>query len=779
MLFLTLLFLFWESSRILTSAAGWVDQTVDGTAEYSMHPLANYRLDAWVDESGDFLGISTMGYGILNAIANMIFWIAKTLSYFFGWVLEQAYTVDFIGEMIDLISVNIQKIAGVDQNGFRATGLLPALAPILILLAGVYLIWVGAIKQQVVKAASNLAAFILVFILGMGAVAYSGSYLNMINDFQRGLNQEIMDISAQIVNDGDSSVSQMRDNLFIVMVKTPYLLFQYGTSNIDEIGEDRVEELLSAEPGSEERQNIVKVEVEERQNNSMKAENLGERVGMTLVVLVVDLIVGVCVMILSALMIMGQVLFVLYTSFFPVALTFSLFPSSGERLRRLLNKCMETIMIRPGITIILTLVFSLSMVCYNLSSGSSFFWMMFLQAVIYITAVYKCKELLGFVQIGGGQGTESPKVPFARMMMLSRMMQRKHRRKEPDNKDKHKEPDSRDKRSSGWSFFGSRSGKGTPGSAGGGGSSGMPVPPYHVAGFLNSVPRSLGTAETPGLPGPGSGSVKGTPGSSGGGGSTGATGSSSPGSGKGTQRRPGGGGSTGATGTSSSGSGKGTQRRPGGGGSTGATGTSSSGSGKGTQRRPGGSGSTGATGSSSSGSGNETQRRPGGGGSTGATGTSSSGSGNETQRRPGGGGSTGATGTSSSGSGKGTQRRPGGGGSTGATGASSSGSGNGSQRRPGVPANKNVKGQTAQRGPENRQNEKAEGKRAGTSKKDSIYKAENTYERGGGRGAFDKTDKSRSFKNIEQRNYDFDELERQLTNADLGQLSDQDRKETE
>ena len=318
MLFLTLLFLFWESSRILTSAAGWVDQTVDGTAEYSMHPLANYRLDAWVDESGDFLGISTMGYGILNAIANMIFWIAKTLSYFFGWVLEQAYTVDFIGEMIDLISVNIQKIAGVDQNGFRATGLLPALAPILILLAGVYLIWVGAIKQQVVKAASNLAAFILVFILGMGAVAYSGSYLNMINDFQRGLNQEIMDISAQIVNDGDSSVSQMRDNLFIVMVKTPYLLFQYGTSNIDEIGEDRVEELLSAEPGSEERQNIVKVEVEERQNNSMKAENLGERVGMTLVVLVVDLIVGVCVMILSALMIMGQVLFVLYTSFFPL-----------------------------------------------------------------------------------------------------------------------------------------------------------------------------------------------------------------------------------------------------------------------------------------------------------------------------------------------------------------------------------------------------------------------------------------------------------------------------
>ncbi|HJD45826.1 MAG TPA: hypothetical protein H9909_03180 [Candidatus Mediterraneibacter norfolkensis] len=585
-----------------------------------------------------------MGYGILNAIANMIFWIAKTLSYFFGWVLEQAYTVDFIGEMIDLISVNIQKIAGVDQNGFRATGLLPALAPILILLAGVYLIWVGAIKQQVAKAASNLAAFILVFILGMGAVAYSGSYLNMINDFQRGLNQEIMDISAQIVNDGDSSVSQMRDNLFIVMVKTPYLLFQYGTSNIDEIGEDRVEELLSAEPGSEERANLVKVEVEERQNNAMKAENLGERVGMTLVVLVVDLIVGVCVMILSALMIMGQVLFVLYTSFFPVALTFSLFPSSGERLKRLLNKCMETIMIRPGITIILTLVFSLSMVCYNLSSGSSFLWMMFLQAVIYITAVYKCKELLGFVQIGGGQGTESPKVPFARMMMLTRMMQRKHGRKEPDNKhgrkepdNKHrrKEPDNKDKKSSGWSFFGSRSGNGTPGSSGGGGSSGIPVPPYHVAGFLNSIPRSLGTAGTPGLPGPGSGSGNGTPGSSGGGGSPGATGSSS------------------------------------------------------------------------------------------------------------------------------------------------SGSGNDSQRRPGVPVNKNVKGQTAQRRPENRQNEKAEGKRAGTPKKDSIYKAENTYERGGGRGAFEKTDKSRSFRNIEQRNYNFDELERQLTNADLGQLSDQEGKETE
>lgn len=389
-------------------AAAWVEQTVDQKSEYSKFPLENYALDI----SGDGGFLSDVGMNIMNFLANALFSIGNLLSYFCGWVMEEAYKVDFIGSAINSIAQNIHIIAGVDARGFRSHGLLPSLAPLLILLAGGYFVWVGVFRRKTAQAAVNLAAFVMIFVLGMGVIAYAGSYMTMINNFQQEFNAEIMEISSMITlgeseEEESDMVGQMRDNLFLIMVKNPYLMFQYGTSDVETIGKERVEELLGLEPGSDERQEIVDDEVKELENAYMGAGHLAERFGMCLVVLLVNLVIGGCVLLFAAMLIMAQVLFVLYMSFFPVALIFSMFPNSGNRLSKILGQCLNTILMRPVISLILTVVFSISMLCYQLGGTSNYLWAMFLQGVTFVVAFLKTGEFLGYMQIGNQRSERS------------------------------------------------------------------------------------------------------------------------------------------------------------------------------------------------------------------------------------------------------------------------------------------------------------------------------------------------------------------------------------
>lgn len=388
-------------------SAAWVEQTIDQQSEYSKFPLENYALDI----SGDGGFLSDVGMSIMNFLANALFWISNMLSYFCGWVMGEAYQLDFLGSAIDSIAQNIHIIAGVDARGFRSHGLLPSLAPLLILLAGGYFVWVGVFRRKTAQAAVNLASFVMIFVLGMGVIAYAGGYMTMINNFQREFNAEVMEVSSMITlggseEEGTDMVDQMRDNLFLIMVRNPYLMFQYGTSDEETIGTERVEELLRLEPGSEERQEIVDEEVEDLENAYMGSGHLAERFGMCLVVLLVNLVIGGSVLLFAAMLIMAQVLFVLYMSFFPVALVFSMFPNSGNRLRKILGQCLNTILMRPAISLILTVVLSISMLCYRLGGASNYLWAAFLQGVTFIVAFWKTGEFLGYMQIGNQQQSD-------------------------------------------------------------------------------------------------------------------------------------------------------------------------------------------------------------------------------------------------------------------------------------------------------------------------------------------------------------------------------------
>ena len=109
-------------------ATGLVDDTINAENLYSKYPLSNYQLDFFVDNSWSWLpwnwldGIGkSVQYG-LYCITNFVWTISLYLSNATGYVVQEAYKLDFINDMADSIGKSIQTLAGVTQNGFSSTG---------------------------------------------------------------------------------------------------------------------------------------------------------------------------------------------------------------------------------------------------------------------------------------------------------------------------------------------------------------------------------------------------------------------------------------------------------------------------------------------------------------------------------------------------------------------------------------------------------------------------------------------------------------------------------
>ena len=107
-------------------ATGLVDDTINAENLYSKYPLSNYQLDFYVDNSWSWLpwnwldGIGkSVQYG-LYCITNFVWTISLYLSNATGYVVQEAYKLDFINDMADSIGKSIQTLAGVTRTVFPA-----------------------------------------------------------------------------------------------------------------------------------------------------------------------------------------------------------------------------------------------------------------------------------------------------------------------------------------------------------------------------------------------------------------------------------------------------------------------------------------------------------------------------------------------------------------------------------------------------------------------------------------------------------------------------------
>lgn len=386
-------------------AAGLVDNTVSDANTYSKYPLENYQLDFYVDSSWDWLpwnwldGIGkSIQYG-LYAITNFVWTVSLYISNATGYVVQEAYKLDFISDTASSIGKNIQTLAGVTSNGFSSEGFYVGFLLILILVMGIYVAYTGLLKRETTKAIHAVINFLVVFILSASFIAYAPNYISKINDFSADISSSALSLGTKIVlpdsnSKGKDSVDLIRDSLFSIQVKQPWLLLQYGESDIETLGSDRVESLLSANPDTDDREDVVIEEIEDKDNAYLSVTKTMPRLGMVVFLFIFNIGISAFVFLLTGMMIFSQVLFIIYAMFLPISFVLSMIPTYEGMAKKALTKLFNTVMMRAGITLIITTAFSISTMFYSISSGYPFFMVAFLQIVTFAGIYFKLGDLM-------------------------------------------------------------------------------------------------------------------------------------------------------------------------------------------------------------------------------------------------------------------------------------------------------------------------------------------------------------------------------------------------
>ena len=424
-------------------ASGLVDDTVNADNLYSKYPLSNYQLDFYVDNSWSWLpwnwldGIGkSVQYG-LYCITNFVWTISLYLSNATGYVVQQAYKLDFINDMADSIGKSIQTLAGVTENGFSSSGFYVGFLLIIILIVGVYIAYTGLLKRETSKALHAVINFVVVFIVSASFIAYAPNYIQKINDFSSDISTASLDLGTKIMlpyseSKGKDSVDLIRDSLFAIQVEKPWLLLQFGNSDTEEIGTDRVEALVSASPSDEEgetRENVVKTEIEDNDNDNLTIPQVVNRLGMVFFLLIFNLGITIFIFLLTGMMLFSQILFIIYAMFLPVSFLLSMIPTYENMAKQAVVRVFNAIMTRAGITLIVTVAFSISSMFYNISTDYPFFMVAFLQIICFAGIYMKLGELMSMFSLNANDSQQIGRRIFRRPMVFMRHRARRMERR--------------------------------------------------------------------------------------------------------------------------------------------------------------------------------------------------------------------------------------------------------------------------------------------------------------------------------------------------------------
>ncbi|WP_270430905.1 CD3337/EF1877 family mobilome membrane protein [Blautia faecis] len=415
-------------------ASGLVDDTVNADNLYSKYPLSNYQLDFYVDNSWSWLpwnwldGIGkSVQYG-LYCITNFVWTISLYLSNATGYVVQQAYKLDFINDMADSIGKSIQTLAGVTENGFSSSGFYVGFLLIIILIVGVYTAYTGLLKRETSKALHAVINFVMVFIVSASFIAYAPNYIQKINDFSSDISTASLDLGTKIMlpdsqSKGKDSVDLIRDSLFSIQVEKPWLLLQFGNSDTEEIGADRVEALVSASPSDEDgetRENVVKTEIEDNDNDNLTIPQVVNRLGMVFFLLIFNFGITIFIFLLTGIMLFSQILFIIYAMFLPVSFLLSMIPTYENMAKQAVVRVFNAIMTRAGITLIVTVAFSISSMFYNISTDYPFFMVAFLQIICFAGIYMKLGELMSMFSLNANDSQQIGRRIFRRPMVFMR-----------------------------------------------------------------------------------------------------------------------------------------------------------------------------------------------------------------------------------------------------------------------------------------------------------------------------------------------------------------------
>lgn len=374
--------------------------------ENEKFPLSHYKIETQVDD-----GLLATGDRALASINDGLWSFNKLIAYGTIYAVENLMTFDLISRIAD-------EAATISENIYN--GMSNVFVGLFIVIAGGTAAYRQYVNQQTAGAIKALTGVLLISVATLWFFSNTSGNIRMINEFSADLEGQAIStnvtVSSETLNndkpkDGQESIALLRNQLFNLMVKKPYLLFNYGTTKESDIlkrDPNRIDKLLSVKPYGEEakeaRKEIVDDEVKSYENMNMTPDYSGERFGQIFMTIFLTAVIAVPVLAMAGFKFLLQLGLIVLLIFSAIPLIMSLIPAFSWTAAAHFKKIVALVLHKVALTLIISVAVGISSLVYetvNLTSGLEGYMLMVFLVTLVMWGTFKYRnEILEVVSLG-------------------------------------------------------------------------------------------------------------------------------------------------------------------------------------------------------------------------------------------------------------------------------------------------------------------------------------------------------------------------------------------
>ncbi|WP_137842798.1 MFS transporter [Bacillus sp. 2SH] len=361
--------------------------------KYEEYPPSSYGIDVYTPEGGfgESLKFWKWKDNIKEQIVATIFilisigWsVNLAISSFVTSMVGQSMSLNIVADVGDKLGDVISKAAGF--NGSWGNGIYSELIGLMLALLACWVIWVGFVQRRQSEMLGGLLKALGILVFTLGFFANSSYIIKGLNTFSEQVNKTVLDSTQSIsgASEGYSSgVDSITDLTHTLLIKQPYTLLQFGTTDMKKIGDERIKKMLTT-TDPDERKALLKDEVEVQKNQTLSLDATFERGALVLLLGAINLPLWIVLGLCSMAMLFYQLMFIIVALMSPVMLLMALVPAWTGTAKRFLSELFRTLLMKVAIGFLITLMFWVSSILFSATDKYGYLVVAALQVLSFL-----------------------------------------------------------------------------------------------------------------------------------------------------------------------------------------------------------------------------------------------------------------------------------------------------------------------------------------------------------------------------------------------------------
>jgi len=390
------------------------------TAIYNKYSVSDYQLDLYVEDTYFWELIDKVSNGAviyIHSLNNALWSLSVLIAKATVWARTEALTLDLVTSMSNSWGEGMQQLAGFDESGtIKSNGAIGLLLPFMVIFAGLWAGWQVYINDDDESAKRGLLTSAMVILLMFAFVASAAPIMQKINGFTTALRNVFIAIPTSMQDQKpttiDEAIAISNNNVWKIMVHNDFLIMQWGTINVPD---ERVKAVLDHPQDSEARAEAVKKEATPKDedgygNVNMTAYNNFYRLAFILFVSIPkNVLIGGVNMILSAAIVLFQLLFVFSYYLGAIAIVWAVVPPLRENLFNWAAETLGAALMSFAIGVIMTVYTLASDLMYDYTANKGFLAIIAGQIIVIVMFWLKREQLVDWstgsvMKVIGGMG---------------------------------------------------------------------------------------------------------------------------------------------------------------------------------------------------------------------------------------------------------------------------------------------------------------------------------------------------------------------------------------